>query len=177
MRKRYIGVIALICLTIMLLTTPAGCIDSERQVINTLQQTVFPVYGDDISDRMRVIAELAADKARAAESQEQEAKLAEPAEPAGTHLGVFRISHYCPCSKCNGPWSTTALGTPLTVGTTIAVDRSVIPLGSAVYIEGYGDRIAQDTGGAIKGNRIDILVSSHDEAVRMGVVYRDVYLK
>ncbi len=41
----------------------------------------------------------------------------------------------------------------------IAVDPNVIPLGSKVWVEGYGYAIAGDTGGAIKGNKIDILVS------------------
>ncbi len=40
----------------------------------------------------------------------------------------------------------------------IAVDPKVIPLGSKVWVEGYGEAIAGDTGGAIKGNRIDILL-------------------
>ena len=42
----------------------------------------------------------------------------------------------------------------------IAVDPKVIPLGSKVWVEGYGEAIAGDTGGAIKGNRIDILLGS-----------------
>ena len=40
----------------------------------------------------------------------------------------------------------------------IAVDPSVIPLGSKVWVEGYGVAIAGDTGGAIKGNKIDVLM-------------------
>lgn len=96
----------------------------------------------------------------------------------GNSLGRFRISFYCPCATCNGSSSgLTASGASLSVGTTIAVDTSVIPLGTKVYIEGIGWRVAQDTGGAIKGNRIDVLVSSHSEAYANGVVYRDVYVK
>lgn len=47
---------------------------------------------------------------------------------------------------------------------TIAVDPRVIPLGSLVYVEGYGKAIAADTGGAIKGNIVDVFVNSHEEA-------------
>ncbi|MBB6623718.1 3D domain-containing protein [Clostridium gasigenes] len=54
---------------------------------------------------------------------------------------------------------------------TIAVDPRVIPLGSLVYVEGYGEAIASDTGGAIKGNIIDIYVDSHDEAMNWGRRY------
>ncbi|MDY3014970.1 MAG: 3D domain-containing protein [Evtepia sp.] len=85
-------------------------------------------------------------------------------------MGTFRISHYCPCSICNGGYSGTATGATLTPWCTIAVDQSVIKLNSTVYIDGYGEFKAQDTGSAIKGNRIDVCVSSHEEAYRLGVV-------
>ena len=51
---------------------------------------------------------------------------------------------------------------------TIAVDPSVIPLGSKVYIPGYGYAIASDTGGVIKGNIIDLYMNSHDEFISWG---------
>ncbi|MBI6008502.1 3D domain-containing protein [Clostridium perfringens] len=51
---------------------------------------------------------------------------------------------------------------------TIAVDPSVIPLGSKVYIPGYGYAIASDTGGVIKGNIIDLYMNSHDECISWG---------
>lgn len=61
-------------------------------------------------------------------------------------------------------------------GRTIAVDPDIIPLGSTVKIEGQ-EYVAEDTGGAIKGNRIDIFVSSHDEATIKGVKTQTVYVK
>ncbi|MEH7127691.1 3D domain-containing protein [Neobacillus drentensis] len=51
----------------------------------------------------------------------------------------------------------------------IAVDPSVIPLGSKVYVEGFGEAIAADTGGAIKGKRIDIFIPSEQDALDFGV--------
>lgn len=48
---------------------------------------------------------------------------------------------------------------------TISVDPRVIPLGSLVYVEGYGKAIAADTGGAIIGNIIDVYVNSNEEAI------------
>ena len=51
---------------------------------------------------------------------------------------------------------------------TIAVDPNVIPLGSKVYIPGYGYAIASDTGGVIKGNIIDLYMNSHDECISWG---------
>ena len=92
-------------------------------------------------------------------------------------LGNYRLSFYCPCATCNGRANApTKLGTTLTEGRTIAVDSRVIPLGSRVYIDGYGLFIAEDTGSAIKGNRIDVAVSSHSRAYQLGIAYADVYL-
>ena len=94
-----------------------------------------------------------------------------------TALGNYKLTFYCPCAVCNGTSSgKTASGTIAAEGRTIAVDSSVIPLGSRVYIEGYGVFIAEDTGGAIKNNKIDVFVSSHDRAYDLGVQYANVYL-
>ena len=94
-----------------------------------------------------------------------------------TALGNYKLSFYDSCALCNGnAHGITASGTTMTEGRTIAVDPSVIPLGSRVYIEGDGMFIAEDTGGAIKGGKIDIAVSSHEQAYAMGIQYANVYL-
>lgn len=51
---------------------------------------------------------------------------------------------------------------------TIAVDPDVIPLGSRLWVEGYGFGIAEDTGGAIKGNRVDVFLESESECWEWG---------
>lgn len=94
-----------------------------------------------------------------------------------TALGNYKLTFYCPCESCNGvAGAKTASGTTPTEGRTIAVDSSVIPLGSRVYIDGYGVFIAEDTGGAIKNNKIDVFVSSHDRAIELGVQNANIYL-
>ncbi len=70
----------------------------------------------------------------------------------------------------------TAMGTRARVGE-IAVDPSVIPLGTNVYIEGVGARRAEDTGGNIKGNTIDIYMDSEAECRRWGVRYVTIYIQ
>ncbi len=50
----------------------------------------------------------------------------------------------------------------------VSVDPNVIPLGSQVYIEGYGYAVAADTGGAIVGNRIDLAMDTIAEALEFG---------
>ena len=82
-----------------------------------------------------------------------------------------RVFHYCACKRCTGKspsdkgYGLTATGTIATPNRTIAVDPSVIPLGSEVLI-GDTTYIAEDTG--VKGNCIDVFVTSHDEAKCLG---------
>ncbi|MBA2173964.1 LysM peptidoglycan-binding domain-containing protein [Halobacillus locisalis] len=72
---------------------------------------------------------------------------------------------------CNGCSGVTATGIDLRANPNqkvIAVDPNVIPLGSTVYVEGYGTAIAGDTGGAINGNRIDVFIPNRNEALNFG---------
>lgn len=102
---------------------------------------------------------------------------AEPLEFETGYLGEYKITHYCPCEECCGKTDgITYTGTTATEGRTIAVDPAVIPLGSEVNINGQV-YIAEDIGGAIKGNRIDVFVNSHEEALELGVDYAPVYME
>lgn len=98
-------------------------------------------------------------------------------EKTKTYLGEFKITAYCPCSKCCGKWADgfTSTGTVATEGRTIAVDPDVIPYGSVVEINGK-EYIAEDCGGSIKENRIDLFFDSHRVALEWGVQYHDVYI-
>ena len=89
---------------------------------------------------------------------------------------VFKATAYCSCERCcdkdpSDEWyGITASGKRARWGT-VAVDRRVIELGSKLIIEGYPDTIfrAEDVGGAIKGNHIDVWFPSHREALKFGV--------
>jgi 3D (Asp-Asp-Asp) domain-containing protein len=74
--------------------------------------------------------------------------------------------------ECGTGDGITYTGTKATVGRTVAVDPAVIPLGSWLYIEGFGWRRAEDTGGKVKGNVIDIYVGegpgARQEALKLG---------
>jgi len=73
------------------------------------------------------------------------------------------------------PGSRTATGTAAGPGT-VAVDPNVIPLGTKLYIEGYGHAVASDTGGAIKGNRIDLHFATEEQARQFGRRVVKVYV-
>ena len=113
----------------------------------------------------------------------------EPTEVADTiYLGNFKLTAYCSCGKCCGSWAAdrplddngneivyTASGAVAQAGRTIAVDPGVIPYGTQVSINGRA-YVAEDCGGAINGNRIDVYFNTHDEALEFGVQYADVYI-
>lgn len=95
------------------------------------------------------------------------------------YIGDFQLTHYCKEAYphiCGSGAGVTATGTQITVGRTAAVDPSRIPYGTQMYIEGYGFRIAEDCGGAVKGNHIDVAVDTHDQAMSMGVNYGGVWV-
>ncbi|MFJ7650257.1 ubiquitin-like domain-containing protein [Lysinibacillus sp. NPDC097279] len=91
------------------------------------------------------------------------------AEPSSGKEFYVTATAYTPyCKGCSG---TSATGINLRSDSglkVIAVDPSVIKLGSKVWVEGYGTAIAGDTGGSIKGNKIDILVQSDAQARNWG---------
>lgn len=75
-------------------------------------------------------------------------------------------------ANCEGCSGITATGINLKKNPSakvIAVDPKVIPLGTKVHVEGYGEAIAGDKGGAIKGNKIDVFISSKQKAINWGV--------
>lgn len=99
------------------------------------------------------------------------------------YLGKFTLTAYCSCKKCCGEYSPevtgkpskTASGTTPKANHTVAVDKSIIPLGSVLLIDGK-TYVAEDVGGAIKGKHIDIYFDTHQEAVAFGKTTGDVYL-
>ncbi|MCX6645022.1 MAG: 3D domain-containing protein, partial [bacterium] len=90
---------------------------------------------------------------------------------AGIHRNVMEMeaTAYDPGPLSCGPFANgrTATGQVATRGV-CAVDPTVIPLGTELWIEGYGYALACDTGGAIHGNRIDVCFDSRSEALRWG---------
>ena len=87
----------------------------------------------------------------------------------------FKVTAYSG-SFTKSPIPITKSGTVAHSTRTIAVDPRVIPLGSVVWIEGIGRRIAEDTGGAIKGNILDLYMPTVWHAKQFGVQRRNVWV-
>ena len=110
-------------------------------------------------------------------------------EPELVSLGEYKITYYCACEACCGSWAKnrpkdaegkpivkTASGAVAQAGKTIAVDPDVIPYGTEVIIDGH-TYTAQDCGGVIQGNRIDIYCDSHDEALENGLNTYEIFME
>ncbi|RAZ65840.1 G5 and 3D domain-containing protein [Planococcus maitriensis] len=99
----------------------------------------------------------------------QPAKKEAASEPSGgKEFYVSATAYTASCTGCSG---ITATGINLKANPglkVIAVDPRVIPLGSKVWVEGYGNAIAGDTGGAIKGNKIDLFMPNRSDAIAFG---------
>lgn len=113
---------------------------------------------------------------------EEEPVKEEPAEETfWMDLGSFEITAYCTGRCCSSGTGITASGTVATVDRTIGVDPNVIPLGSTVKIvfEDGTEHIykAEDTGSAIQGNIIDLLLESHESALQFGRQTCRVYIE
>lgn len=102
---------------------------------------------------------------------------------------IMTVTAYCPCATCCG-WKINRYGNPVfnygskrgyrkkvgytSKGTradvgTIAADPRSVPYGTKLFVQGYGFGVVEDTGGALKGNHIDIFFNSHSQAMRWGV--------
>lgn len=87
--------------------------------------------------------------------------------------GVYKVTAYCSCAICCGKTNgITASGTHATANRTIAAPRT-FAFGTKVVINGVTYTV-EDRGGAIQGNRIDIYMNSHSEALKWGVRYLEV---
>lgn len=91
-------------------------------------------------------------------------------------LGTFKTTAYCPCYSCSEGWGRhTSTGALASSNHTIAVDPRVIPYGSKVMINGT-IYTAEDKGGGVKGQHIDIFFNTHGETRQHGTRNAEVYL-
>ena len=159
--KQYLILFALVLLIIALIVIGVLCCEHKDKRMT-----------DETIDAKRTI-EIETDK----ESDTNQA-----VEPVS--LGNFKLTAYCSCSLCCGKWANNrpngivygAIGEELKENYSIAVDPSVIPYRTEVIINGHTYK-AQDCGGAIKGNRIDVYFEDHNDALQFGAQYAEVFVK
>lgn len=159
----------------------SGCIYEKQQYKETKQQINRTIHSqkeqliepkEQLQNNKEIIVEIETDK-------DGDTQVAKPVS-----LGEFKLTAYCPCEICCGKWANNrpngivygAIGEELKEGYSIAVDPNVIPYRTEVIINGQTYK-AQDCGGAIKGNRIDVYMGNHNDALKFGVQYAEVFVK
>ena len=175
-RAPLLGLIGCILLIILLLTT--GVLANKYFKLKTINNALNITIGKQITtiETLKTEKTELETKVSKLEEQLQQQKSTRTIRTTTSRssTGRFTISAYCHCVKCCGKSDgITATGTKATANRTIAVDPKVIPLGSKVMIDGQ-IYVAEDTGGAIRGDRIDMYFATHQEAVNFGIQYKDV---
>ena len=114
-------------------------------------------------------AQAAAEKEAAEQAAEQAAAQAATTQPVGQTFIMESTAYSSDPADALGGGTVTATGQNLlTNPMAVAVDPNVIPLGTRLYVEGYGEAIASDTGGAIKGNIVDVHFSTYEQCIQWG---------
>ncbi|WP_429949239.1 hypothetical protein IGJ55_002188 [Enterococcus sp. AZ170] len=156
----------------------------SRSMIHSLTEgQAFQLVKSDILNKEKMEQEsvkkarIEAEKKKIAEKQKLEAvdsqvalekQKTENKEPSGAKMMMEATAYSCNEGFIGGG-NLTAMGQDLRIDPmAIAVDPSVIPLGTKLYVEGYGEAIASDTGGAIKGNIIDLHFSDVSQCIDWG---------
>lgn len=142
-----------------------------------------------------IVISILATSAQAVEAPEESPEAVEEYDPAwdipatesavcdDVFLGEYTLTAYCACSRCCGVWANgyTATGAWATEGRTIAVDPDVIPYGSRVTLiwpDGtQREYIAEDCGGGVNDNHIDVFFNDHQAARVFGVQSAMVYME
>lgn len=160
MMKRFLtGVLSIIAGTALVLTSFAGACSEDTGSVNgpPAQETPSAAFqGPSVA-----VAEIAT-------------TTPEP-EPEPEWIEATATA-YCSCEICCGEWALnrpngivyTASGAEAVQGVTIAADWSIYPPGTVLFVEGLGEMIVQDRGGAIQGQKIDVYFESHDAARQFG---------
>ncbi|MBM7687841.1 3D domain-containing protein [Enterococcus ureilyticus] len=148
---------------------------TEGQAFQLVKSDIL--YKEKMEQESVKKARIEAEKKKIAEKQKLEAvdsqvalekQKTENKEPSGAKMMMEATAYSCNEGFIGGG-NLTAMGQDLRIDPmAIAVDPSVIPLGTKLYVEGYGEAIASDTGGAIKGNIIDLHFSDVSQCIDWG---------
>lgn len=160
------------------LSATVGVLSAAVMIAGAAQETARATVTEDAPTRREKLAvqpvELLGNLQQFEEDYENEKIEAALLDKASVLTNV-KVTFYC-CEKrahiCGTGDGLTAIGTEVTPYVTVAVDPKVIPLGSTVLVD-FGDGVihyfvAEDVGGAVKGNHIDIAVKGHQEALELG---------
>lgn len=160
-----VGVNTALCAAITRQERQIEDLETRYHAVRAIEADAVAAYGELVE---RVDNETAARQAQTG---------AYEAIGAYEYIGECTVTYYC-CDPyahiCGDGDGLTATGIPVTPGV-VAVDPEVIPLGSTVIIDGQA-YLAADTGGAVRGNHVDIAVATHQEALELGTRTAEVWV-
>lgn len=183
MKRRWVSILVIVFCFIAGAVIPVYAMDNTKNEIESLKN--YTVVSENRVKNLSssMIHSLSESKAfqivktelinkEKAETAKQEAQLAtankEGSKPEGEKI-IMEATAYSCNEGVTGGGNLTALGQDLQADPmAIAVDPTVIPLGTKLYVEGYGEAVASDTGGAIKGNIIDLHFTDVSECITWG---------
>lgn len=156
------NLVSTICLLLIVLCVVSGYLVMERKAAKNAQ-----TYYEQTITNLEIQA------VSAQEQWQDEVETLVENYPAynpsnATYLGIYQCTAYCAeeykhiCGTGDG---ITASGVKVTPGLTVAAPKD-IPIGTVLYISGVGIRVVQDRGGAINGNKLDIAVDTHANALQ-----------
>ena len=145
---------------------------TEGEAVQTAKTKIAAKEKAEKEAAEKAAKEQAAREAQAAaekEAAEQAAAQAVTTQPVGQTFIMESTAYSSDPADTLGGGTVTATGQNLlTNPMAVAVDPNVIPLGTRLYVEGYGEAIASDTGGAIKGNIVDVHFSTYEQCIQWG---------
>ena len=145
---------------------------TEGEAVQTAKTKIAAKEKAEKEAAEKAAKEQAAREAQAAaekEAAEQAAAQAATTQPVGQTFIMESTAYSSDPADALGGGTVTATGQNLlTNPMAVAVDPNVIPLGTRLYVEGYGEAIASDTGGAIKGNIVDVHFSTYEQCIQWG---------
>ena len=148
-----------------------GTTKETTSTVTTDKKTIksTPVAPAATTEKQKESAPVAPATEKPKENSTKEQQAASTTNTSQKEITVTATAYTATCDGCSGITSTGINLMENPDAKVISVDPSVIPLGSKVHVEGYGEAIAGDTGGAIKGNKIDIFIPSKQDAINYGV--------
>lgn len=153
--------------------------ENYKNTMNTYNQTIFQLqqnnidieqrYNRIIQEKENTINQLNTVRAQVeAQTSRSSVTREEQKVSSVTNWIQGTATAYCPCKKCCGKTNgITASGAKATANHTIAAPSNY-PFGTKIEIENYGIYVVEDRGGAIKNNKIDIFMNTHQEALKFG---------
>nr|WP_278244394.1 3D domain-containing protein [Clostridium celatum] len=152
----------------------------DNTVKNTSTQTIVPTFENILQDVNNYELNKNIDNSQTEENvnraidENTDTSISNNTEVSENNISPYKATYTMEATAYTGG-DYTAMGLKPTRNpnglSTIAVDPSIIPLGSKVYIPGYGEAIASDTGSAINGYIVDLYLNSYDECVSWGRQY------